>query len=248
MSALFSRRIAELERRAPTRTQKDEAETLSGEEIDRRMHETLKLFRTTLGYEHQDRARLLTLEERLALARRDARPKPERWEDKWDPQLGCVRSRLVPYDKSPMVCARELEVQILERDGKIDPATAKELRKNIDAYKHYSHGKSVEVLALPTPIIIDDEESVADEALRKCPPRESLPLERQLELEKEDHQRDLAKRREWANALEKAGRRVPHGHSGLHELRDKVHADRVADLERRICERDAQQQADEHAE
>jgi hypothetical protein len=176
-------------------------------------------------------------EERLALARRDSRPEPDRWIEVWDPQLACVRPRLVPYDRGPMRCARELEVQILERDGTIDAAMADELRANIDAFFHAKAGESVDVLPLPLPVLIQDEDLVADEALQKCPLRESLPLESQLKLEHEDYQRDLAERRERANT---EGRLL----SGLGDLCDKLHADAVAKLEQRIRERDRQHRQD----
>jgi hypothetical protein len=227
------KRISKLEMRAAAYVQMDEQGTLSDEEVRRRLDKLLKQSRTALGYEPMDRVRLLTLEERLALARRDARPRPERWVEAWDPQLACLRSQLVPYDRRPMRCARELEVQILERDGQIDAAMADELRANIDAYSHAKDGESVNVLPLPWPVFIEDEDAVADAALQKCPLRESLPLERQLELRQEDYQREVAERRERA----KTGDWLL---SGLGDLCDKLHVDAIANLEQRIRERDQQ--------
>ena len=136
-----------------------------------------------------------------------------------------------------MRCARALEIRLLERDGKTAAAMAKKLRANIDAYFQAKDDESVDVLPLPTPVFIEDEDAVADEALQKCPLRESLPLERQLELENDDYQKDLAERRERARS---GGWLL----SGFGDFRDKLHADAIGSLERRIRERDQHHRQD----
>ena len=171
--------------------------------------------------EPPDRETLLTLEERLAIARREAVPKPEVWADRWDPSLGKLRYQLIPQDTGPANTARELEIMILQRDGKITPPEATRLR-----------GGRLE-LELPFPVVIGNEDAVADEALRKCPPRESLSLEEQLRLETEEMEE--YKDRATRLATEGLGESF---RASSNDCMITLHQQRIAELQRKIADRD----------
>lgn len=230
----LARRIVELERRVPPPVKPIQPIDLKA---------LLKVLRDISGYEPWENRELrlnreaqLTLEERLALARRDAIPKPSEWKNLWDPQLGCLRMQEVidPKPERAAEAARELEIQILERDGKIDSDTAETLRANADAHfrarlqRAPSPVENVDLMTLPFPILIEDQEAVAEEALRKCPLRKSLPLEEQLEIAKTE----LA-------ATRGSSRYEPGG------LFEKVDEGKVRELEIKILERDGK--LDQHA-
>lgn len=126
--------------------------------------------RTVLGRYDDRRCQVLTLKERLAIARDDA---------------------VTATDRSAATAARALEVRILERDKKVSSADARRLRMNAAA--HWSRGE--ELLPLPAPVTLD-QAAVLAQALERCPRREDLPLEGQLELLHDDRRHQLAEREE----------------------------------------------------
>jgi hypothetical protein len=168
MRRTLSSRIDQLEKSAPDPKQKS-----------KRMSETqlralMRVLRTPHEYSTWRHAGL-SLEQLLALARDDS-----------------ARNHANPW---AAVGAREFEIQILERDAKIDAETAESLRKNLDA--HFARDDSAaaqrEPLAdLPMPIKFD-EAGALKAARLQCPLFDSLPLEGQVQYLEED----LLKRRQY---------------------------------------------------
>ena len=134
---------------------------------------------------------------------------------------------------------REIEIRILERDRLIDDTTARALRDN--AYQHFhreastrqERGTAPPLAELPSSIDFNQEALLA-EALTKCPRLETLSLEEQLALAHEDQRRKLIERAKPRTYL--PGIKPPP--SGLDILCDKLHQQRVEELERLIRERD----------
>ncbi len=225
MQRTLSSRVERLEASAPKQVEREEP--ISAPDVQEALDRLRRII--NLSGEPDDRAAALTLEERLAVARRDAAPKPDVWADLWDPQLGRLRNQLVKPDRRPARAARELELLILERDGRINSDTAKAYRANIDAHFEAEPFGSVGLLELPCPVVIENEPAVADAALQKCPLRETLPLETQLELAKRDAEGD---QRRW-DAAEAKG--TPYQFRAISEEYSKW---TIVDLERKLAERD----------
>lgn len=178
----------------------------------------------TLAYNDWRHASL-SLEELLAIAREDAAPKPEVWADQWDSRLACLRSQPVRVDyMSPAIAAREIEIRILERDQRIDAATAHSLRDNLQGYRL----KDAEPLyQLPAPIVFDEAASLSS-AREQCPRRETLPLEQQLAMMREDHRRERESRAEGSGMS-----------PGLVAFTDRLHEVLEKELEQRISDQEA---------
>lgn len=167
----------------------------------------------------------LSLEERLALARDDgffARATPSA---KWSPGLR-ENQQGDWVSIGPDVSAREIEIMILERDGKIEEPTARSLRDNLSRYRSE---KSETLRELPAPIQFDEAASLRS-AREKCPRRETLPLEQQLSMFQEDHDRKVRERAVSPNTV---------GTVQMWDVGDRIHEYFVNDLARRIRERDA---------
>ncbi len=170
----------------------------------------------------------LSLEELLALARDDGRYARANPIAKWSP--GHRQHQQGQWiDFWPDVGARELEIRILERDGRIDQATARALRDNLR--EHFLENTAT-LHDLPA-LIEFDEAAALHTARAQCPRRETLPLERQLAIVMEDRERHLLER-----AATKSDPSQTHSIADLEPLFDRMHAIAVKDLEDRIRERD----------
>lgn len=222
----LERRLGRIEARCPA----VRIETLPDPEA-----ETAKLYRLSsklniLGYDTWRHVGL-SLEERLAIARDDsareqANPASTRSPGRWpNGQGGFV-------DRWPDIGAREFEIRILERDGRIDEQTARLLRDNVR--DHFFEGTET-LHDLPHPIDFDELVSLRT-AREKCPRRESLPLEQQLEMEHEDHAVNVRDR--IINNKHAGSANAPVGLPSLNAFQDKMHEYRVKELVNRIKERD----------
>jgi hypothetical protein len=234
MNTTLKKRVAELERVALARSKKpiNDASSIDPEVF----YQLRKKF--AIGRYSDWRYEALTLEELLALARDDDARELASVEQRW--RLGLrplSEGKWVPFGQAEAV--REIEIRILERDRLIDDTTARALRDN--AYEHFyreastrqERGTAPPLAELPCSLDIDQEKLLAA-ALTKCPRRETLSLEQQLALAHEDQRRKLIERAK--------PRTYPPGIkpplSGLDALCDKLHQQRVEELERLICERD----------
>jgi hypothetical protein len=235
MNTRLQRRVTELESAALARMKRpiDDASSIHPDVIYQ-LTRKLALLRYS-DWRHE----CLSLEELLALARDDDARAQATPATKWAPGL-CQIAEGHWVDRSPARAVREIEIRILERDRKVDDRTARSLRD--DAHKHFfaKAGPDAELsrppplTQLPVPIDLDQRALLAS-ALKKCPRREELSLEEQLELKHEDHRRDLVERAKPRTYPPGIKPPLP----GLDALRDTIHQQRVIELQRLIRERDA---------
>jgi hypothetical protein len=228
-SAALLNRVAALESRAALRMalQQESQEEPWDEHRTASCVQMLRLL--PLGYSGSWRFDTLSLEQLLALARDDS----------------------VREDADKMASAanaREFEIQILERDAKINAETARSLRKNLHAHFFGHDGYTAvgtETLGkLPHPVEFD-ESAALKVARSRVPHFASLSLEERLECMQEDlrgeaqraaqsrlHANAVALRaprsKEWVNA-EAVAR--------LHELRPIGVEHKIKELQEKIAER-----------
>jgi hypothetical protein len=191
-------------------------------QIERRDPPPLDEIRSTFNtlsyrsWRHRD----LTLEQLLALARDNARHGDDGTQYSWQRPEDDVPARAT-------WAAREFEIRVLLRDGRIDETNARALR-----------GASP-LADLPHPLEFDEPAALTT-ARKKCPRRNTLPLERQLEMLREDHAHELQQR-----LSEMPSRQSEAGWSSLNTYCDKVYEVCVADLMKQIAERDRLSAVDE---
>jgi hypothetical protein len=187
----------------------------------------LEQFRSNLQigeYSHW-RYQKVSLQELLALARDDTAHANENPRTAWSPGYReAEKGRWV--DVWPQVAVREFEIRILERDGLIDSELAKRLRTNLQAFL----GHEERLADLPVNLALD--QATLEVAREKCPRRESLPPNVQLELLQADYAHDLAKRRARESTIpDPLTSRLA---KGLDALRDKTYEQQVDELKARI--------------
>jgi hypothetical protein len=209
------RRIAALEAKRPARPDSIAAESpqMDLQELDSRL--ALIGYRT---WRHES----LTLEELLAVAKDDAtRPPPAFWATTEKDAAREVECGIA----NAKVAAREIEIRIGLRDGLIDKQASNELRE---------HLHTDPLPELPYVVRIDD--AVLASARAKCPRPDDLPVETQLAMVEEDHQRDLRERpqREAARqeAMRRNGDRVDMG--SMDDLGDIVYKQQIQKLRARL--------------
>jgi hypothetical protein len=215
MRRMLGNRIEQLEERAAmTRTALESKPVVWDE------YRTAKLLRAmrTIDYRTWRHAGL-SLEQLLALARDDSALAQANPRSTWSP--GYLQAEPGAWVNIwPAVGAREFEIQILERDGKIDAETAQSLSKNIHDRFFVSgpvteHAYGAPLTPLPHAIAFD--EAAALKAARlQCPYFDSLPLEGQLEYLEEDllkSRQHAAASRQHATAV---ALRAPRSKEALH--------------------------------
>ena len=204
MRQTLSSRIQQLESKVST----PQPEPLSKQEREQRDAKLIRILNTS-GYSDW-RHDGLSLEQLLALARDDSTHALASPRASWSPGFRQdAPGAWVTF--WPAVSAREFEIQILERDVKIDAETAESLRKNL--HSHFfapddSAAVQREPLAkLPHPIEFD-EAAALNAARLQCPHFDSLALEEQIEYLEEDllkARQDAAATRQHAAALRVSG-------------------------------------------
>jgi len=204
---MLKARIERLEQRARERTAAKPAVTVNDPAEGAKLEQFSALLAMSpyRDWRHEP----LSFEQLLALARDDCKREPS-------------AQRLAR-------AAREIEIRILLRDGKTDEAEASALRANADAHFGLLGGDDHSSLtALPFPMEFDEGKALRA-ARAQCPFRESLALERQLEMHEEDH----------AHELQERGRRPERlMDRSMDAVNDKMYEIRLRELQEKICERD----------
>jgi hypothetical protein len=188
MRRALSGRIEKLESVVPTPSPPKQ---LSKEEMDRALRSV-----RTIAYSdwcHHG----LSLEQLLAFARDDGAHAQANPQSTSSPGL-LQEASGVWVHFWPAVSAREFEIQILERDEKVDAETAQSLRRNIRERFFADTGPVTEsrygatLTPLPHPVEFD-EAAALKAARQQCPLDGSLPLEKELQL-REDHLHEIRQR------------------------------------------------------
>lgn len=167
----------------------------------------------------------LSLEQLLALARDDGRYAQAH---PHEPHFGSLYEDVGPNaaGRAAHAC-REFEIRILERDRRIDIETARALRVNAANVFRSLGAQDWQEGLRPLPTVIEFDEPIAlVEARSRCPRRSSLPIERQVEMEHEDHAHEVRQRA----TRQRPSRAGSLDHS-FDAVRDRIHQLRIAELE-----------------